>query len=176
MVSETRKNITLIGMPGAGKSTTGVILAKLFSFGFMDTDLLIQVNRKRSLQDIVNKEGPLYLRKVEEEEILKITPEKCVIATGGSAVYSDSAMVHLSSISTIVFLKADFDVIEKRIRNFDRRGIAKAKDQSFRDLFMERQPLYEKHAHIEVDCTGISQEEAAEAVIERLKNQGVHFI
>ena len=169
MASETKNNITLTGMPGAGKSTTGVILAKLLSFGFMDTDLLIQVNRKRSLQDILNKEGHLFLRKVEEEEILRITPEKCVIATGGSAVYSDSAMGYLGSVSTIVFLKADFDVIRKRIKNFDRRGIAKAKDQSFSDLFMERQPLYEKYAHIEIDCTGISQEEAAEAIIEKLQ-------
>ena len=169
MASETKNNITLTGMPGAGKSTTGVILAKLLSFGFMDTDLLIQVNRKRSLQDILNKEGHLYLRKIEEQEILKITPEKCVIATGGSAVYSDSAMDHLGSVSTIVFLKADFDVIEKRIKNFDRRGIAKARDQSFRDLFMERQPLYEKYAHIEIDCSRISQEEAAELITEKLQ-------
>lgn len=164
-----KTSITLVGMPGAGKSTTGVILAKLLSFGFIDTDLLIQQNRNRSLQDIVDKNGHIYLRRVEEEEILKICPEKCVIATGGSAVYSARAMEHLCSISTVVFLKADFDVIRNRINNFDQRGIAKSLDQSFEDLFMERQPLYERYAKVEVDCNSISQENAAELIAEKLK-------
>ncbi len=163
-----KKNITLIGMPGAGKSTTGVILAKLLSFGFMDTDLLIQINRKRSLQDIVDTEGHLYLRQVEEEEILKINPEKYVIATGGSAVYSEKAMTHLKSISRVVFLRAGFDTIEKRINNFDQRGIAKSRGQSFKDLFLERQPLYEKYAEIEIDCSHLSQDFAAQMIFEKL--------
>ena len=166
-----KKNITLIGMPGAGKSTTGVILAKLLSFGFMDTDLLIQVNRNRSLQDIVDIEGHLYLRQVEEEEILKIKPVKYVIATGGSAVYSEKAMAHLKSISTVVFLKAGFDVIEKRVNNFDQRGVAKDRGQSFKDLFLERQPLYEKNAEIEIECSDLTQESAAELIFEKLYKQ-----
>lgn len=164
-------NITLVGMPGAGKSTTGVILAKLLSLGFMDTDLLIQVNRNSSLQDIVDKKGHLYLRKVEEEEILKINLKECVIATGGSAVYSKKTMEHLSSISTVIFLKVSLDVLKNRINNFDQRGLAKAKDQSFEDLFSERQPLYEKYADIEIDCNSISQEKAAELIAESLKNK-----
>lgn len=164
-----KSNVTLVGMPGAGKSTTGVILAKLLSLGFMDTDLLIQINRKSSLQDIVDKKGHLYLRKVEEKEILKINLEKCVIATGGSAVYSKKAMEHLSSISTVVFLKVSLDVLKNRINNYNQRGLAKAKDQSFEDLFLERQPLYEKYAEIEIDCNSISQERAAELIVERLK-------
>ena len=166
-MSLASNNITLIGMPGAGKSTTGVILAKLLSFDFMDTDLLIQVNHKRALQDIVDREGHIYLRQVEEEEILMISPEKHVIATGGSAVYSEKAMTHLKSISTVVFLRAGFDVIEKRINNFDQRGIAKARGQSFKDLFLERQPLYEKYAEIEIDCSHLSQESAAELIYEK---------
>ncbi|MBN1904109.1 MAG: shikimate kinase [Deltaproteobacteria bacterium] len=161
-------NITLIGMPGSGKSTTGVILAKLLSFEFIDTDILIQLNLKRSLQDIVDKEGHIFLRRVEEDEILKISPDRCVISTGGSAVYSKKAMAHLSSFSVICFLRADFSVIEKRIVNFDQRGIAKAGDQSFYDLFMERQPLYEKYADIEIDCNSLSQEEAAGVIAERI--------
>ena len=164
-----KSNLTLVGMPGAGKSTTGVILAKLLSLGFMDTDLLIQINRKSSLQDIVDKKGHLYLRKVEEEEILKINLEKCVIATGGSAVYSRKTMDHLSSISTVVFLKVSLDVLKNRISNFKERGLAKAPDQSFEDLFLERQPLYEKYAEITIDCNSISQERAAELIAERLK-------
>lgn len=164
-----KSNVTLVGMPGAGKSTTGVILAKLLSFGFMDTDLLIQQNRNMALQDIVDKNGHIYLRRVEEEEILKICPEKCVIATGGSAVYSAMAMEHLRSLSAVVFLKADFDVIRNRIKNFNQRGVAKALDQSFEDLFLERQPLYEKYAEVEIDCNSISQENAAELIAERVK-------
>ena len=120
-----KNNITLIGMPGAGKSTTGVILAKILSYGFIDTDLLIQQGQKKNLQEIVDESDHLNLRRIEEEEILKINPEKHVIATGGSAVYSEKAMVHLSSISEIIFLKADLDVIEKRISNFNSRGISK---------------------------------------------------
>ena len=164
-----KKNVTLIGMPGAGKSTTGVILAKILSFGFIDTDLLIQMARNKSLQDIVDENGHLYLRETEEEEILKIDLSGHVIATGGSAVYSEKAMEHLNGISTIVFLKADFETIEKRINNFDDRGIAKAKGQTFEDLFLERQPLYEKYSEIEIECSSMSQERAAELIAERLK-------
>ena len=164
-----KSNVTLVGMPGVGKSTTGVILAKLLSFGFMDTDLLIQQNMNRSLQDIVDKNGHIYLRKVEEEEILKICPERYVIATGGSAVYSARAMEYLCSISTVVFLKANFETIKNRIKNFAQRGIAKDINQSFEDLFLERQPLYEKYADIEIDCNMITQEDAAELIDKTLK-------
>ncbi|MFC1838858.1 shikimate kinase [Thermodesulfobacteriota bacterium] len=161
-------NITLIGMPGAGKSTTGVILAKILSYGFLDTDLLIQQSQKKHLQEIMDETDHVNLRKIEEEEILKIHPEKYVIATGGSAVYSKKAMEHLCSISLMVFLKADLNVIEKRIGNFNHRGIAKAKDQTFKDIFFERCPLYEKYAQIIIDCNSISQEEAAEAIVEKI--------
>jgi shikimate kinase len=166
-----KDNITLIGMPGSGKSTTGVILAKLLSFGFLDTDILIQINTQRTLQDIVDKEGHIFLRGVEEGEILKITPEKTVISTGGSTVYSKKAMAHLSSFSEIVFLRADFNVIEKRIVNFDQRGIAKARYQSFYDLFIERQPLYEEYADMEIDCNKLSQDDAAGLIAEIFTNR-----
>jgi shikimate kinase len=166
-----KDNITLIGMPGSGKSTTGVILAKLLSFKFLDTDILIQLNTQRSLQDIVDKEGHIFLRRVEEEEILKIRSEKTVISTGGSAVYSKKAMAHLSSFSEICFLKADFNVIKKRIRNFDQRGIAKARAQSFYDLFMERQPLYEEYTNMEIDCNKLSQDDAAGLIAEIYTNR-----
>lgn len=154
-------SITLIGMPGAGKSTCGIILAKNLTFGFIDTDLLIQLNRRKSLQQIINETGHLRLREIEEEEIMKLNVQQCVIATGGSAVYSERAMIHLRNISTIVFLEASFDVIQERIRNFDTRGIAKAEGQTFRQLFDERQSLYRKYAELIVDCTGIDQDEAA---------------
>ena len=159
-----KSNLTLIGMPGAGKSTVGIILAKNLSYGFIDTDVLIQVNRQKSLQEIINESGHLNLRKIEEEEILKINTEKYVIATGGSAVYSEKAMTHLQNISGIIFLEAEFEEIQKRVHNFNTRGIAKTKDQTFHELFRERQILYKKYADLTIDCNAVDQEEIAELI------------
>ena len=156
-----KSNVTLIGMPGAGKSTIGVILAKTLGLGFIDTDALIQINRRKTLQEIIAASGHLQLRAIEETEILKVNVENHVIATGGSAAYSQRAMQHLQGGSTIVFLEADFAVIEKRIRNFETRGIAKEGDQTFRDLFEERQVLYRKWADITIDCNTLDQEDLA---------------
>ena len=156
-----KSNITLIGMPGAGKSTVGIILAKCLSFGFIDTDVLIQINRQKSLQKIIDESDYLNLRKIEEEEIVKINIENHVIATGGSAVYSERAMSHLQNISTIIFLEVEFEEITRRIRNFETRGIAKAEGQTFRELFNERQGLYRKYADLTVDCNKYDQEEIA---------------
>ena len=154
-------------MPGAGKSTTGIILAKYLSCGFLDTDVLIQVHRRKSLQEIIDESGFLMLRKIEEEEILRINVEYHVIATGGSAVYSPKAISYLREISTIVFLAVDFDIILQRIHNFDTRGIAKAENQTFRDLFDERQILYEKYAEWTINCSNMTQEETAEIISDK---------
>lgn len=159
-----KSNLTLIGMPGAGKSTVGIILAKNMSYGFIDTDVLIQISQQKSLQEIIIESGHLNLRKIEEEEILKINTEKYVIATGGSAVYSEKAMMHLQNISGIIFLEADFEEIQKRVHNFDTRGIAKTKDQTFHDLFKDRQILYKKYADLTIDCNTVNQEEIAELI------------
>lgn len=159
-----KPNLTLIGMPGAGKSTVGIILAKMLAFGFVDTDVLIQIRHKKSLQQIIDESDHLNLRKIEEEEILKINLENHVIATGGSAVYSEMAMTYLQSISEVIFLKVDFEEILRRIHNIKTRGIAKAKDQTFLDLYNERQLLYECYAQTTVDCTGLDQEEIAEQI------------
>ena len=148
-------------MPGSGKSTVGIILAKNVSFGFIDTDVLIQINRQKSLQDILNESDYLTLRQVEEEEILKLNVERHVISTGGSAVYSEKAMSHLQCISTIVFLEATFEEIQRRIHNFKTRGIAKAENQTFRELFEERQALYRKYAEINIDCNNTNQDDVA---------------
>ncbi len=156
-----KSNLTLIGMPGSGKSTTGIILAKNLSFGFIDTDVLIQINRQKSLQEIINETDYLNLRKVEEEEILKLNVDNHVIATGGSAVYSAKAMLHLHSFSTIVFLEASFEEIQRRIHDFKTRGIAKTENQTFRELFEERQVLYGKYAEMTIDCNNITQDDVA---------------
>ena len=163
-----KTNLTLIGMPGAGKSTTGIILAKNLGLGFFDTDILIQINQQKRLQDILDSKGYLDLRKIEEQEILKINIENNVISTGGSAVYSQQAMTHLQSISKIIFLKADFEVLEKRINNFATRGIAKAENQTFKELFKERQILYKKYADITINCNVLTQDLAAEKIIKIL--------
>ncbi len=163
-----KTNLTLIGMPGAGKSTTGIILAKNLGLGFFDTDILIQINQQKRLQDILDSKGYLFLRKIEEQEILKINIENNVISTGGSAVYSQQAMIHLQSISKIIFLKAGFEVLEKRINNFATRGIAKAENQTFKELFIERQILYKKYADITIDCNVLTQDLAAEKIIKIL--------
>ncbi len=157
-------NITLIGMPGAGKSTVGIILAKNLSLGFIDTDVLIQINQRKSLQQIMDESDHLNLRRIEEMEILKLNLENHVIATGGSAVYSPHAMAHLLGLSTVVFLRVSFKEINRRIRNFESRGIAKAKHQSFEELYAERQVLYRRYADITVDCDGRNQEQIAETV------------
>lgn len=157
-------NITLIGMPGAGKSTVGIILAKNLGAGFIDTDVLIQINQQKRLQQIIAESDHLNLRAIEEREILKINIEGHIIATGGSAVYSDRAMSHLRAMSTIVFLHVEFDELKKRIRNFESRGIAKAKDQTFEALFEERQMLYRRNADVIFECSHLDQEETAAGI------------
>lgn len=163
-----KSNITLIGMPGAGKSTTGIILAKNCSLGFLDTDILIQINRQRPLQEILDERGHLYLREIEEDEVMKINIENNVIATGGSVAYSERAMTHLKSVSTVVFLEVSFDELNRRIHNFETRGIAKEPDQTFEELFEERQVLYRKYADLTIVAEGKSQEQIAEEIAEAL--------
>lgn len=156
-----KSNLTLIGMPGAGKSTIGIILAKNLGLGFIDTDVLIQINQQKTLQQIIDESNHLKLRAIEEEEISKINIENHIIATGGSVAYSEKAMSHLQCISKIIFLEVTFEEIKKRIHNFETRGIAKANNQSFKGLFRERQILYKKYAEITIDCNFLDQEELA---------------
>jgi len=167
-----KTNLTLIGMPGAGKSTIGIILAKNMSLGFIDTDVLIQINQQKSLQQILDESDHLNLRAIEAEEILKLNVSGHVIATGGSAAYSDKAMLHLQQISIVIFLEVSFLEIERRIRNFATRGIAKAKNQTFHELFDERQVLYNKYAELTVSCDGFDQEEIARQIVEQLPGRG----
>ena len=140
-MAQKPSNLVLIGMPGSGKSTVGVILAKRAGRDFVDTDVLIQTARQRTLQDIVDTDGYLVLRKIEEEVLLDLTVRNHVIATGGSAVYSDRAMQHLKADGLVIFLDADLDTLAARVRDFSTRGLAKKPYQSFADLFAERFPL-----------------------------------
>jgi shikimate kinase len=167
-ISDMKSNLTLIGMPGAGKSTVGVILAKKLGLAFIDTDVLVQVHQGKTLQQIVEEGGHLHLRAIEEREILRLAVVSHVIATGGSVVYSERAMQHLRDISRVIFLEVSLEELRRRIHNFATRGIARAGDQSLGDLFAERQPLYRKYAEITVDATRLDQEELASRIIQLL--------
>ena len=163
-----KSNIVLIGMPGSGKSTVGVILAKMLAKRYLDTDILLQNIAKRSLQDIVDKDGHMALREVEQNVLLKIRCRNHIIATGGSAAYSESAMMHLKKEGIIVFLHADLPALKKRIHNYETRGLAKRPDQSFQDLFEERLVLYEKFSDITVMSSNLTQDQVCEAIVEQL--------
>ncbi len=158
-MTQKRSNIVLIGMPGAGKSSLGVILAKRASLDFVDTDLLIQLEQKRTLQDIVDQDGYEFLRQREEDVLFRLAVQNCVIATGGSAIYSDKAMLHLAATGIIVFLQVTRPVLESRVKDYSTRGLAKRPDQDFDDLFQERTILYRKYAELTVDNDNLTHEE-----------------
>lgn len=165
---ENQKNIILIGMPGSGKSTAGVLLAKKTGRQFLDTDILIQADSGRLLQEIVDTQGYMELRRIEEECLLRINCVNHVISTGGSAVYSDAVMMHLKQGGIAVFLHVNIKTLLARIDDFQTRGIAKRKDQSFEDLFMERHLLYMKNADMTIDSSEMSPEETSDEIIRRI--------
>ena len=154
------ENIILIGMPGAGKSTLGVLLAKAMGKLFVDTDIIIQQKTKRLLQDIIDNDGTDEFLRLEEEILLTVNEENTVIATGGSAVYSEKAMEHLGKNAKIVYLHVDFDEIVKRVTNITTRGIVLKNGKTLADAFDERKPLYDKYADVVIDCTGNTVEES----------------
>lgn len=166
-----KSNIVLIGMPGSGKSTVGIILAKLTSKNFIDTDVLIQLKEGRSLQDIVNTDGHMILRKIEEDVLLSVDCKNHVIATGGSAAYSHLAMAHLKEDGYVIFLNASLDTLQSRINNYETRGLAKRPDQTFADLFAERSALYLRNADIIVQSDEMTQEDVCLKILKELESQ-----
>jgi len=162
-------NIILIGMPGAGKSTGGVLLARELGLDFTDTDLLIQRREGMSLQELIDTQGHQALRRIEAEVLRQVSLSGHVIATGGSAVYSEPAMTALRSTGAIVHLHVDLPVIRSRVTDFDTRGIARAAGQSIEDLYREREALYRQHADVAVDVSATDQAGAVTAVVAALR-------
>lgn len=149
-----KSNIVLIGMSGAGKSTVGVLLAKALGMGFTDTDIVIQQNAGRTLQSLLDSDGADAFLRLESQTVCALRAENCVIATGGSVVYSPAAMDALRANGRVVYLKAPFSELEKRLTNISTRGIVMRPGETLRGVFAEREPLYEKYCDLAVDCTG----------------------
>lgn len=166
-------NIVLVGMPGAGKSTIGVLLAKRIAYEFIDSDLNIQIKTGETLQETMDRDGYLRLREIEEEVLCELDVTKSVISTGGSAVYGDKAMEHLKANGLVVFIRASLDELKKRVHNYENRGIARRPDQSFQELFDERDFLYNKYADIAVDSVRGEQDSMVEEIVESLRNRGL---
>ena len=172
MATMIPSNVVLIGMPGSGKSTVGVVLSKQTARDFADTDLIIQTVHGRSLQDIVDRDGYMVLRKIEEEVLLGLSLRHHVIATSGSAVYSDRAMRHLKSDGIAVFLYADLPTLESRVHDYGSRGLAGSPDQTLAELYEERLPLYTKFADVVVKCENMSHEAVSARIADHLGQRG----
>lgn len=161
-------NIILIGMPGAGKSSIGVLLAKRLGYQFIDTDLLMQGEAHCRLQQIIAHHGLAAFRDLEERVVCRLAPHHTVVATGGSVVYSERAMKRLHEIGRIVYLDVPLEELQRRIRNMDSRGLVIDPDETFADLYARRTPLYRQHAELTIPCAGMSQETIAAAIEEKL--------
>ncbi len=166
-----KSNIVMIGMPGAGKSTIGVILAKALNYQFLDSDLVIQEKEGRLLHEIIAEEGLDKFIKIEEEANASIQAERTVIATGGSVVYGEAAMEHLRKSGTVIYIRLSYEAVSKRIGDPKKRGVVLREEQSFRQLYEERCPLYERYADIIVDADGLEIGELMEKVKSSFTNR-----
>lgn len=167
-VQVNKGNIVLIGMPGVGKSTVGVILAKMLGYQFIDADLLIQQQERKLLRQIIAEVGVDGFIRVENRVNASIEAEHAIIATGGSVVYGREAMEHLKSIGTVLYLHVPFRILEKRLADIRGRGVVLREGQNLHDLYLERTPLYEAYADLRVSEEGLAVEETVERIIEKL--------
>ena len=164
-----KENIVLIGMPGVGKSTIGVVLAKVLGYQFVDADLLIQEAEGKLLSELIEENGPDGFIEIENRVNSQIQTHRSVIATGGSVIYGKEAMEHLKSIGTVVYLKQNLRVLQRRLRNLKGRGVVLKEGQTLVDLYKERTVLYEKYADITVDQYKQTIQQTLKAVQEALK-------
>ncbi|MDD5458351.1 MAG: shikimate kinase [Phycisphaerae bacterium] len=168
MKFDDEKNIVLIGMCGVGKSTIGVLLAKAMGMHFLDTDIYIQARENKGLQQIIDKNGLEAFCRIEQNHILLINVKKAVIATGGSVVYGDAAMLHLAKSGVIVHLDLNFETIRTRVADLYTRGVVIEKGENLANLYRKRHPLYDKYAEITIDCNGKNHDRVVDEIIERL--------
>ena len=165
-----RHNVVLIGMPGAGKSTGGVVLAKRLGYAFMDSDLVIQNKEGRLLHEIIAEKGVEGFWQTEEEINASIETDYTVIATGGSVIYGSRAMEHFKQIGIIVYLKLSLEAITERLGDLNERGVTLREGQDLAALYAERIPMYERYADITMDCEGLSIREIVAAIAEQIVN------
>ena len=163
-------NLVLIGMPACGKSTAGVITAKLLGYRFTDTDLIIQQREGRLLQQIIDESGTDALLKAEEAALLSVSSDNEVIATGGSAVYSEAGMKHLQKNAVVAYIEVPFEDIKERLDNLDTRGVAGAENKTLAEIFAEREPLYKKYADITVGAHNTDPYRTAERLAELFRS------
>lgn len=162
------ENITLIGMPGAGKSTVGVVLAKVLGYDFIDSDLLIQKEEGKLLWQIMQDKGIAGFNEIEERVNSQIDVTHAVIATGGSVIYGPKAMDHLRNISTVIYLQVNYRTLRRRLGDLNKRGVVLKPGQSLLDLYKEREPLYRQYAHRTVDVGSKTVRQAVDEIISTL--------
>ena len=166
MGSIMSKSVTLIGMPGAGKSTVGVVLALRLGYAFVDADRIIQQKEGRLLHQLIEERGLEGFLDIENRINASLSPQSAVIATGGSVVYGKEAMEHLVQTTTVIYLQLSLEALAQRLGDLRKRGVVLRKGQSLEELYEERVPLYRQYAHITIDCekkdiSGIIEEIAA---------------
>ena len=166
----TKNNIILIGMPGCGKSTVGVLLAKTLLKAFCDTDLIIQQQEGKELYKIIAEVGSEEFSAIENRIVSNISCKNTVIATGGSVVFGEEAMKNLKAQGTVVYIKLPYQTIKRRLYNIKTRGIVMAPGQTLKSIYDQRTPLYEKYADVTVECVGSTLEQTVEHVIDALNN------
>ena len=169
-MSKSSDNIILIGMPGVGKSTVGVVLAKVLGYSFIDSDLVIQEKTGRLLKDIIAEEGTEKFKEIENDVNKSLNTTRAVIATGGSAVYGQEAMEHFAKIGTIVYLELELNELSKRLGSLKKRGVVLKEGQTLKDLYNERTPLYEKYADIIVNEHHSTIQKTVNKIVEKLED------
>ena len=163
--------LSLIGMPGVGKSTAGVLLAKQLGMAFVDTDLLIQTREDQRLEQIIAQSGSAGFCRIEEAVVLTLKRKHQVVATGGSVIYSTKAMQHLHAIGLAIFLDIELVALKNRLTDLDRRGVVRAPGQSIEMLYAQRRPLYRRQADLRVDCTGLWPDQVVSAIMDQLRGR-----
>ncbi|MGN1165872.1 MAG: shikimate kinase [Lachnospiraceae bacterium] len=167
------KNIIFIGMPAAGKSTIGVVVAKRLGYNFIDTDLLIQQSEGKLLSEIIAEKGLDEFVKIEDRVNAQVEAENSVISPGGSVVYCENAMRHYKEIGTVVYLKVSFETILKRVGDAKKRGVVLKENQTLEDLYRERTVLFEKYADITVCGDEIELADTIDKVLDALHENSI---